>query len=610
MNRIFISIMLITIVTFCTPSVYASTSVTYLNAIIDDASTFLTGPRTTRIQGDYLYVMAATDAALTIFDVSDPSVPVKVGELRDTLNFSNARLMEVSGDYVYIASNGNNRFYSIDISNKATPVIADFVTVNVWDFVIQGSYAYLTANSTNFCFSVVDISEPTDLQLVNQVTDPTRCLGTLGITVEGNYLYTYSTSGSDEYFTIHDISNPLATNTLVGSWRAQDFGWANANAQDIQAVGNYVYLMGWMLDVLLVMDVSNPSAPVLVESLQDSVNLDSGLYIEKVGDYLVIGATNSNLLNIISINDPTNVSIVNTVSDPTNLSAPYDLTYANGVIYVPSIGLNRVVMYSFDPVEPQLTGTPSLQNITQNTVTITWQTDEQASSQIEYGTSPAYGSTTAEINTSPRVTAHSVELTGLISCTVYHYRLISEDAAGNVFSSNDYTFTTACPPGVSPVPGLVRKYIPQPRYVEPQPEIWPYKGTVIDRMNLLITVEEQSLSYDGYMSIDEYATTVPVKIKGYTQITPVYDIWMRSFFNKAKVLAPLRPSLLTIKFLPEQLKLYDGREAAYSSLRIAYSPDEGKTWRLIEESIVSSDGKSISAGVLIGGYYTLVGIPQ
>lgn len=598
-------------VTFFTtvPSVSASTAITYLNAIIDDGSTFLGGPRTARVQNQYQYIMSSTDAALTIFDVTNPTAPIKVGELRDTTNFSNARLMEVSGDYVYIASNGNSRFYSIDISNKATPVIADFVSVNVWDFVISGGYAYLTANASNLCFSVVDISDPTDLQLVNQIVDTTRCLGTLGIAVNGSTLTTYSTSGSDEYFTVHDISNPLATNTLLGSWRAQDFGWANANAQDIEIIGNYAFMIGYLSDVLLVMDISNPSTPFLADSLQDSTNLDSALYIEQVGDYLVTGVINTVMISVISIADPTNVSIVNTLSDPTNLSVPYDLTYADGVIYVPSTGLNRVVQYSFDPIDPQINGNPAVSSVSQTGAIISWQTDEPASSRVEYGTTTAYGSTTSELNTAPRVTSHSIELTELAPCTLYYYRIISQDAAANVLTSAPYTFTTECPPGVSPTPRSTRKYIPQPRYVEPQPEIWPYKGSVIDRMNLLITVEEQSLLYEGFMSIDEYATTVPVRINGYTQVTPVYDIWMRSFFNKAKVLAPLRPSLLTIKFLPEQLTLYDGRNVSYDSLRIAFSPDEGKTWRLIGESVVGEGGKSISAGVIIGGYYTLAGKP-
>src|SRR5207244_2851811 len=46
------------------------------------------------------------------------------------------------------------------------------------------------------------------------------------------------------------------------------------------------------------------------------------------------------------------------------------------------------------------------------------------------------------------VTSHSQALTGLASTTVYHYRVKSNDSAGNLTVSSDQTFTT-CPCGYS-----------------------------------------------------------------------------------------------------------------------------------------------------------------
>jgi len=74
---------------------------------------------------------------------------------------------------------------------------------------------------------------------------------------------------------------------------------------------------------------------------------------------------------------------------------------------------------------------------------ITWTTDEPATSQVEYGTTPAYGSqTTKDTNL---VTSHSVNVTGLSQSTLYHYRVKSDDAAGNPAVSGDYTFNTTAP---------------------------------------------------------------------------------------------------------------------------------------------------------------------
>jgi hypothetical protein len=79
-------------------------------------------------------------------------------------------------------------------------------------------------------------------------------------------------------------------------------------------------------------------------------------------------------------------------------------------------------------------------NITMTGATITWNTDEPATSQVEYGLSLSYGNVTIE--DSNLVTGHSVELSGLTAGTQYHYAVISRDAMGNESSSLDKTFTT------------------------------------------------------------------------------------------------------------------------------------------------------------------------
>ena len=81
-------------------------------------------------------------------------------------------------------------------------------------------------------------------------------------------------------------------------------------------------------------------------------------------------------------------------------------------------------------------GTP-----TATTATITWSTDEAASSQVEYGTTTAYGLITTLNDT--LLTTHSVAITGLTIGTDYHYRVISTDAVGNVGTSADEAFGTA-----------------------------------------------------------------------------------------------------------------------------------------------------------------------
>jgi hypothetical protein len=82
--------------------------------------------------------------------------------------------------------------------------------------------------------------------------------------------------------------------------------------------------------------------------------------------------------------------------------------------------------------------------VTNTAATVTWTTNEASSSQVEYGTSAAYGSqTTLDSNMD---TSHSVNITGLNVSTTYHYRVLSSDAAVNQSVSGDYTFTTTVAP--------------------------------------------------------------------------------------------------------------------------------------------------------------------
>jgi uncharacterized protein (TIGR02597 family) len=80
--------------------------------------------------------------------------------------------------------------------------------------------------------------------------------------------------------------------------------------------------------------------------------------------------------------------------------------------------------------------------VTATSATITWTTDESATSQVEFGPTVAYGSSFPVPADPALVTAHSVILTGLSSGQLYNYRVKSMDAAGNSVNSGNFTFTT------------------------------------------------------------------------------------------------------------------------------------------------------------------------
>ena len=92
----------------------------------------------------------------------------------------------------------------------------------------------------------------------------------------------------------------------------------------------------------------------------------------------------------------------------------------------------------FDLQPPRISSI-SVVEITASTATIVWTTNEPADTQVEFGTTPALGNATP-LNRA-LVTHHEQQLTGLRPGTVYHIRVRSRDAAGNLATATA-TFMT------------------------------------------------------------------------------------------------------------------------------------------------------------------------
>ena len=102
--------------------------------------------------------------------------------------------------------------------------------------------------------------------------------------------------------------------------------------------------------------------------------------------------------------------------------------------------MNTPVGVVVDTIPPIISAVSS-NSLSPTGATITWVTNEAADSQVEYGLTASYGSST--MLDPSLVTSHSVTLSGLADNTTYHYRVKSKDAAGNPATSADATFTVA-----------------------------------------------------------------------------------------------------------------------------------------------------------------------
>lgn len=92
-------------------------------------------------------------------------------------------------------------------------------------------------------------------------------------------------------------------------------------------------------------------------------------------------------------------------------------------------------------VTPPVISAAAVDSALATQATISWSTDEGASSQVEYGTLATFGRFTL-IDVS-RTLAHALLLRGLEPATSYHYRVRSRDFAGNEALSTAATFSTS-----------------------------------------------------------------------------------------------------------------------------------------------------------------------
>ncbi|MEW6521349.1 MAG: carboxypeptidase regulatory-like domain-containing protein [Thermodesulfobacteriota bacterium] len=136
------------------------------------------------------------------------------------------------------------------------------------------------------------------------------------------------------------------------------------------------------------------------------------------------------------------------VSDP-NLGTSHSITLTGlsyGTLYhfrVASTNSDGVTQQSADQTFATL-GSPLISdilvsNITGNSATVSWTTDQATTSQVDYGKTTDYGLLVADTNFT---TSHSMELNGLVSGTTYHFMITATNSVDLSSSSGDQVFDT------------------------------------------------------------------------------------------------------------------------------------------------------------------------
>lgn len=114
------------------------------------------------------------------------------------------------------------------------------------------------------------------------------------------------------------------------------------------------------------------------------------------------------------------------------------LAIAIGLYLSFGLKIGQVQAQTYDK-EPPIIYNPKVQEVTASSALITWSTNEEADSLINFGLNKNYGMVRDPFYDK---TSHSILIDDLLPDTVYYFRLTSSDSSGNQVISSDYTFTT------------------------------------------------------------------------------------------------------------------------------------------------------------------------
>ncbi|MEI8204838.1 MAG: beta-propeller fold lactonase family protein, partial [Bacteroidota bacterium] len=192
-------------------------------------------------------------------------------------------------------------------------------------------------------------STPKDFSCASSIGSITTASTPICVTTSGNYAYVTDYAGND--LRVYDISNPAAPVWINTAGTA-----TGVNPTQIAISGNYAYVTDAGDNDLRVYDISNPSAPVWVNTGGTSTGTNP-IFFTISGNYAYVLGTNSNDLRIYDVSNPTSPVWMNTAGTSTG-SAPIAIAVSGNYAYVVDLYDDDFRIYDIsNPAAPALKST-------------------------------------------------------------------------------------------------------------------------------------------------------------------------------------------------------------------------------------------------------------
>lgn len=125
------------------------------------------------------------------------------------------------------------------------------------------------------------------------------------------------------------------------------------------------------------------------------------------------------------------------------------------------------------------------------------------------------------------------------------------------------------------------------------------KGGRYTRNSLDVMVSEGTTAFPAYISVQQHMNAI-FNMNSYRKVGDVHEVWLKSMFNDARILKPLKPSTLSV---PIPYDPHVKSSNMYYSL--AYSSDMRK-WKTMKNVVVDKANRMLHVATPIGGYYAVV----
>ena len=272
------------------------------------------------------YAFAVGGGEFHVYNVSDPSAPVSVGQA----SASGAGSIVVAGRYAYVLSDLDGDYLEVwDVSNPENPYSVGSVYASGYSssIAVSGHYVFVTEYFDN-AMDVFDVSNPENPAFVSSISTGSE---PATVAVSGNYAYVVnSTDNTLQIIDVSDPSNP-ATPTPLGGPSIFGFVSAGPDPQSVAVSGGYAYVV-CTNNTLQAFDVGNPLSPVALGTVATGSN---PVFVAVAGRYAYVANSSANTVQVFDVGSPTNMFSLGTASlgngsSPTSIAVVGRYAYASG----------------------------------------------------------------------------------------------------------------------------------------------------------------------------------------------------------------------------------------------------------------------------------------